>query len=71
MEAYPTLEYQNIKGDNTYVEDPGCGGPWVTFSSGAVKPPPPTLEYQKEGGKTYVKAPGCGGPWAIIQLAQS
>ena len=52
MEAHPTLEYQNIKGDKT------CGGPLAAISSGAVEAHP-TLEYQNiKGDKTYVEAPG-------------
>ena len=27
VEAHPTLEYLKSKGDKTYVEVPGCGGP--------------------------------------------
>ena len=27
MEGQPTLEYLKVKGDKTYVEAPGCGGP--------------------------------------------
>ena len=68
MEAHHNLEYQKIKGDKTYVEAPGCGGPWTALSSGAVEAHP-TLEYPKiKGDKTYVEAPGCGGPWATENL---
>ena len=53
VEAHPTLEYQKIKGDKTYVE-----APWAAFSSGAVEAHP-TLEYHKiKGDKTYVEDPG-------------
>ena len=45
MEAHLTLEYENVKGDKTYVEAPGCGGHWAAFSSGAVEAHL-TLEYQ-------------------------
>ena len=57
---------QEINGDKTYVEDPGCGDPWAAFSSGAVVAHP-TLEYQNiKGDKTYVEDPGCGDPWAAF-----
>ena len=45
METHPTLEYQIIKGDKTYVETSGCEGNWAAFSSGDMKAHP-TLEYQ-------------------------
>ena len=57
MVIWPTLEHQKRKGDKTYVEAPGCGGPWASFSSGAMEAHP-TLD------KAHVEAPGCGGPWA-------
>ena len=64
MEAYPTLEYQNIKGDKTYVRPPGCGGPWAAFGSGAVEAHP-TLEYQQIKGDIY------GGPPALLASLES
>ena len=39
VEAHPTLEYQNIKGDKTYVEAPGCGGPLGNCPTCPVLPP--------------------------------
>ena len=52
VDAHPTLEYQKIKGDKTYVETP-----WAAFSSGAVETHP-TLEYQKiKGDNTHVDFP--------------
>ena len=76
VEAHPTLEYQTIKGDKTYVETPpDCESPCAAFSSGAVEAHP-TLEYQTiKSDKTYVEAPwlwrlhGCGGPWPTIHIA--
>ena len=57
------------------MEAPGCGGPWESFSSGAVEAHP-TLEYHKiECYTTCVEAPwlwrppGCGGPWCGVPLA--
>ena len=65
VEAHPTLEPQNIKGDKNMWRSPGCGGPWAAFSRRAVETHP-TLEYHKiKGDKTYVEALGCGGPLGI------
>ena len=62
VEANPTLEYQNITGDKTYVEaHPTLEHPKIKGDKTYVEVHP-TLEYQKIKGI-------CGGPWATAQLA--